>query len=363
MEPAREPAWAEHEVGAAHVCRRPIAPPPPLMMAPQKVFLLAEILKAAPVPSHVLYNLIRDSNIQPRWNDILLPHGRCNPMPFPRRCPRSRPPRPPHVKLTACPNLAAADATAGRSVRSCQMAYNDLVATYSAPDYRRPPLPNPIIYNPGPDIPKKRPHQPEAAPIGRLLQPRPPQSYPGEYVSGPAYAATAMSPVGEPASKKKRGRPTKAEAQQRAQEAAARGEPYPPPRKSRASAAAAEPPHAESRAHAHTPPGAVPGAAGAMTPQHTQPEHGSESSSGKKKRGKPTPLELEKAQRAPSETDSPLVFGSATDPNRSQAYSSFTPISAPLPSSTEPRDVRMEGVEETQPRTTTPRSFKDTVGI
>jgi hypothetical protein len=105
---------------------------------------------------------------------------------------------------------------------------------------------------------------------------------------------------------------------------------------------------------------------GAMTPQQTQPERGSESSSGKRKRGKPTPLELEKTQREPSETESPLAFGSAPgDPSRTQAYT-YTPISAPPISADlrdRDRDTRMEGIEESQPRTTTPHSFKDTVGI
>ncbi|KAF2878368.1 hypothetical protein BDV95DRAFT_479804 [Massariosphaeria phaeospora] len=313
MEPAREPPWAEHE----------------------KVYLLAEIIKAAPVPAQVLYSIIRDSSIQPRWTDIALPQG--------------------------------------RSLRSCQMAFHDLATTHpgggggGGGDYRpRPQLPAPIMY-PGPDIPKKRPHQPETStPIGRLLQPRPPHSYPGEFVSaGPAYQ---MSPVGEPANKKKRGRPTKAEAQARAEQAAARGEVYPPPRKARTSVTAPEPPPGDPRPPIQTPPGAVQTTMGtATTPQQQiQPERGAESSSGKRRKTKPTPLELEKPQRVLNEMESPLAFGSTPgDQSRSQAYSTFTPISAPLPSSTEPKEkeVRMEGVEESQPRTATPRSFKDTVGI
>ncbi|CAI6333869.1 unnamed protein product [Periconia digitata] len=311
MESAREPAWAEHE----------------------KVYLLAEILKAAPVPPHVLYNIIRDANIQPRWNEMALPHG--------------------------------------RSVRSCQMAYSDLVTTFTTPpEYRRPQpqMPTPILY-PGPELPKKRPLQPETStPIGRVLQPRPPHSYQADFISGPSYP-NFMSPLGEPANKKKRGRPTKAEAQQRAQEAAARGEVYPPPRKARPSITAIEqplpsqgdnPPPAQ-----RTPPPAPVSYSGAITPQPTQPDQAMElSSSGKKKRSKPAPLELEKMQKAQSETESPLAYGSAaTGTHQSQAYSSFTPISAPLPSELRDRDVRMEGVEDSQPRTTTPHSFKDTVGI
>ncbi|KAJ4369597.1 hypothetical protein N0V83_005359 [Neocucurbitaria cava] len=256
----------------------------------------------------------------------------------------------------------------GRSLRSSQMAFDNIAAMHAGPEYRRPQLPAPIMY-PGPDLSKKRPHQPESAPApGRLLQPRPPQTYPGEYMAaGPAYAST-MTPTGEPANKKKRGRPTKAEAQQRAQEAAARGEVYPPPRRGRVSlttGSEASPPGPESRMHERTPPQPAPAQLGpAMTPQQQMgTEQGSESSSGKRRRTRPQPLELDK-HRATSEMESPLAFGSA-DPSRSQPYSSFTPISAPLPSSTESRDrdIRMEGVEETQPRTTTPHSFKDTVGI
>ncbi|KAB2105248.1 hypothetical protein AG0111_0g7090 [Alternaria gaisen] len=312
MEPSssREPPWAEHE----------------------KVYLLAEILKAAPIPSHVLFGIIRDANIQPRWNDMALPPG--------------------------------------RSVRSSQIAFDSLAATYSAPgqEYRRPQLPAPMLY-PGPDITRKRPLQPEAStPVGRLLQPRPPHSFPGEFMpAGPAYTST-INPSGEPANKKKRGRPTKAEAQQRAQEAAARGEVYPPPRRGRQSITVPpgpSPPSSDPRPHDRTPPPTAPSQqAPAITPQRQiGVEHGSESSSGKRRRTRPQPLELEK-HRATSEMESPLAYGSG-DPSRSQQYSTYTPISAPLPSSTESRDrdVRMEGVEETQPRTTTPHSFKDTVGI
>jgi hypothetical protein len=227
----------------------------------------------------------------------------------------------------------------------------------------------PIMYA-GPEASRKRPFQ-EPMPTGRLLQPRPPQPYSGEYIQagGPAYASSMMS-AGEPANKKKRGRPTKAESQQRAMEALARGEVYPQPRRGRVSLPTQpEPSPSESQAQDRTTPPAGPGSSGPamMTPQHQiQPEQSSESSSGKRRRTKPHPLELENPQRSMTEMESPSAFGSA-DPSRSQAYMSFTPTSAPLPSSnsrdSKDRDIRMEGVEETQPRTQTPHSFKDTVGI
>jgi hypothetical protein len=50
---ARESPWAEHE----------------------KLYLLCEILKAAPVNSLALLNLIREAQIQPRWTDMALPPG------------------------------------------------------------------------------------------------------------------------------------------------------------------------------------------------------------------------------------------------------------------------------------------------
>lgn len=315
MEPAREPPWGEHE----------------------KVYLLAEIIKAH-FPSQLLLNIVRENNVQPKWTDIPLPPG--------------------------------------RSLRSCQMAFNELNATVPGPDYRPPrqQLPAPMTIYPAPlDTSKKRPHQPEVTtPLGRLIQPRPPQPYPGEFVSGPA--AYTMPQVGEPATKKKRGRPTKAEMQARAEAAAARGEVYPAPRKGRASTASmTEPPVLSSQAPGPSVPSSAPQHMGSVTPQQPQAEETRlEDSSGKRKRAKPpAPLELDKPPRDLGPMQSPsLGHGSGDPSSHSHSYSSYTPVSAPLRSGDSrdrdrDRDVRMEGVEETQmqPRTTTPHSFKDTVGI
>ena len=80
---------------------------------------------------------------------------------------------------------------------------------------------------------EKRPFRPGTpTQTGRMLQPRPPHTYPADYAAGPAYA---MPPVGEPANKKKRGRPTKAEAQARADAATARGEAYRPSKRQKSS--------------------------------------------------------------------------------------------------------------------------------
>lgn len=41
-------------------------------------YLLAEIIKAANLPPDVFYNIIRQYNLlQPPWNDIPLPPGKC----------------------------------------------------------------------------------------------------------------------------------------------------------------------------------------------------------------------------------------------------------------------------------------------
>jgi hypothetical protein len=45
-----------------------------------QIYLLAEILKAAPVSSHVLYSFIREYQVQVRWNDMALPPGMWPPL-------------------------------------------------------------------------------------------------------------------------------------------------------------------------------------------------------------------------------------------------------------------------------------------
>jgi hypothetical protein len=319
----------------------------------ERVYLLCEVLKASPISSQALHSFLRQSRIEPQWSDTALPPGQS----------------PPTRLDPTLPIVLTIHAATGRSLRSSQMAFDNLSATYPGPDYRRPPIPpgaHPVIYT-GPEASRKRPYPESAPPTGRLLQPRPPQPYPGDYVqaTGPAYASSMMS-TSEPANKKKRGRPTKAEAQQRAVEAAARGEVYPPPRRGRVSITAPPEPSPGGSEAQRTPPQQQTSASGpTMTPQRQiQPEQGSESSSGKRRRTKPEPLELENPQRTMGEMESPQAYLSG-ELGRSQAYMSRTPISAPLPTSADSRDrdTRMEGVEESQPRTTTPHSFKDTVGI
>ncbi len=370
MEPAREPPWAEHEKVSHR--RRPFCPVPPAHHHHYH-------------PSQCLTNQPSSSGIPSSRNSQSSSRSLSCSLCFSPRCQYPTPMErhriaawyvAPASSLACCANRRttllqnprktnASPGDIGRSVRASEIAFQNMAATYSGPDYRRPQLPVPMMYQ-NPEMTKKRPHPQEVAtPIGRLLQPRPPHSYPGDFVpAGPAYTST-MTSTGEPAHKKKRGRPTKAEAQQRAQEAAARGEVYPPPRRGRQSLTGGPEPSplgSEPRPYEQTPPQApAPQLGPTMTPQQqVASEPGSASSSEKKRRARPQPLELDK-HREMSETDSPLAYSG--DPSRSQTFSSFTPVSAPLPNELRDRDIRMEGVEETQPRTTTPRSFKDTVGI
>jgi hypothetical protein len=127
------------------------------------------------------------------------------------------------------------------------------------------------------------------------------------------------------------------------------------------------------------------------TPQGQTAEAGSESSSGKKRRARPSPLELGgplQADTGPA-TGSPIQATSARSAISHGAYLQPTPASEPPLSAIErrDRDIRMEGTEEyqqaqqqqqpqpqpqqhrqqqqqqQQQQTTTPRSFKETVGM
>ncbi|KAL8826131.1 MAG: hypothetical protein Q9191_003989 [Dirinaria sp. TL-2023a] len=137
-------------------------------------------------------NCIQQLNIQPRWNEIALPNG--------------------------------------RSVTSCQRAFSQLLSQVSA-DY--PAAARPVAVSPAPVRPRKRP------PVGETSLPL--QTAPGAFssfasVNDPstphAPTTTTQSPGGKVP--KKRGRPSKAEAEIRAAEAAERGEIYPRPKKVKA---------------------------------------------------------------------------------------------------------------------------------
>ncbi|KAJ5661567.1 uncharacterized protein N7477_009183 [Penicillium maclennaniae] len=154
----------------------------------ERYALLTEILKKAGISSGHLFRLINEFRVSPNWHDIPLPQG--------------------------------------RSLNSCKLAFY----TMQQAPIQRPEL----IGTSTPIDPtlRKRPLYPAEKPIApRAIQPRPPAST----ASHSSESSAQLSPrfdisTGEPP--RKRGRPSKAETERRKAAAEARGEPYPPPRRS-----------------------------------------------------------------------------------------------------------------------------------
>ncbi|RAL10093.1 putative AT DNA binding protein [Aspergillus homomorphus CBS 101889] len=172
----------------------------------EKYMLLTEILKKARVPSSHLVKIIRDFGITPSWADIPLPPG--------------------------------------RSLNSCQMAFYNMCQHFQLTvNPGRGPVPHAHDSAPPATAPldagalRKRPLFPLDKGIRphRAIQPRPAIST-ASY-SSESGASALLSPSsenitvrGEPP--RKRGRPSKAESERRKAAAEARGETYPPPRRS-----------------------------------------------------------------------------------------------------------------------------------
>ncbi|KAL9602574.1 MAG: hypothetical protein Q9219_001718 [cf. Caloplaca sp. 3 TL-2023] len=156
-------------------------------------YMLAEILKDSPIPPATLLRVIQGEGVRPRWTEIALPHG--------------------------------------RSVSACQKAFNNLCSrVFQLPvqPVGQPPQISPSA------TPRKRPAGTGDISMGlnRELQPRTPGFVTvNEPVEPTAYPPALADSVDQ--RKKKRGRPSKAEVEVKAAEYAARGEPYPPPRKSK----------------------------------------------------------------------------------------------------------------------------------
>ncbi|KAL2866289.1 putative AT DNA binding protein [Aspergillus lucknowensis] len=174
----------------------------------EKYALLTEIMKKARVPSRTLVKMIKDMNIIPSWADIPLPSG--------------------------------------RSLNSCQSAFHDMCNELPPPvNPGLGPVPPPRHSHPPPPMAlldssssgRKRPLYPADKPVlaPRAIQPRPTAST-ASY-SSESGASAIVSPGisgvtarGEPP--RKRGRPSKAESERRKAAAEARGETYPPSRRS-----------------------------------------------------------------------------------------------------------------------------------
>ncbi|KAL2824005.1 hypothetical protein BDW59DRAFT_89806 [Aspergillus cavernicola] len=174
----------------------------------EKYALLTEIMRKARVPSRILVKMIKDMNIIPSWADIPLPSG--------------------------------------RSLNSCQSAFHDMCQEFQPPvnpglgpipPQRHGPSMLPVaLLDPTSGV-RKRPLYPPDKPIlaPRAIQPRPTAS--NASYSSESGASAILSPGtggvtarGEPP--RKRGRPSKAESERRKAAAEARGEAYPPLRRS-----------------------------------------------------------------------------------------------------------------------------------
>ena len=130
----------------------------------------------------------------------------------------------------------------GRSVAACAETFENLRAQL-APGYTIPhqPAVRPEYQPPVPK-PKKRPipSGDASTTADRTIQPRVSSFAAVNDPNDPPTFPSAPASTDEPPTKKKRGRPSKAEHEIRAAEAAARGEPYPPPKKTRTPRPSAE---------------------------------------------------------------------------------------------------------------------------
>ncbi|KAL1306577.1 hypothetical protein AAFC00_005262 [Neodothiora populina] len=229
----------------------------PHWLPSEKLELLTEIVRQSRVPPEAMVQFIQAHRIVPDWGNMLLPQRR---------------------SLNQC------NAMYEEMMRSAP-ASTGLMRSTSVRDFGGPPpagIKRPFI----PDLP---------AYGGRMIQPRPEGA-----------PLTSPNETSEPP-KKKRGRPTKAEAEERKQAALARGDPWPTPRRgstigplpgpSQASLIRPlpmpRPPSArpQSVAAAQAALGVAPSRANIRTPpphhldQPDQPSSGS--SSGRRRRGRP----------------------------------------------------------------------------
>ncbi|KAK0861713.1 hypothetical protein LTR87_016863 [Friedmanniomyces endolithicus] len=243
----------------------------------EKNFLLAEILKQHSPPSNIFWNFVASLNPQPRWDDLPLPAGQSG-------LKRHQP----HAMCWGCSkrHAGASDAKQipGRSVNACRYAYDELPRPHPPTYITGPYGPQTPLSAPPPGI--KRAFQLEPAFPGRVIAPRP---------SNLAPSGAGQPPASEPAPKRRRGRPPKAETQAReAAAAASRSEagPAPPlaphpqiPSRAvstpvSAAPAPAEEPQPPQQSSTRMPISAV------LTPVAPHTASSSSSSSGKRRRGR-----------------------------------------------------------------------------
>lgn len=279
-------------------------------------YLLAEIIKAANLHPDALLNIIRNFNIQPRWEDIPLPVGKSSFLDRDRTVPVIA------SYLRRETNLLNAVLFLGRSLNSSRFAFDGMWRTLSRQTMGAPmaPLTPTPMSAPG-ALKRQYPYEASysAGAAGREIRPKP-------TMAGAVYSQPSPT---EPPPKKKRGRPTKAEAQAKADAAAAAasssGEvgpasalsPAPPPHLSMQTPAptAPMPPMVTAtvpeEAKPTLPPSTRMPIAGMLTPAAREPKSSSHSSSssGKRRRARSTKSEPEESPmtRQGSQYESPYA--------------------------------------------------------
>ncbi|KAI4725067.1 hypothetical protein E4T49_07181 [Aureobasidium sp. EXF-10728] len=239
--------------------------------AHEQLEILAEIIKSSNIHPDVVVHFIRQNGIIPVWGDVALPRGRT---------------------VNQCSNWFYS-------------VMNQPGPSGPASGHHR----SQSLQGPVPASSLKRPFSPDQHSFagGRLLVPKPPMSTIGNILN--------QQP--EPP-KKKRGRPTNAEKAARSQLELLHGQPLPPPSRripplaSASSSGAIAPGPISIAAHA---------AQAAMTPQIRDQPHSageSETSSGKKKRGRPSSTEREtrRSQQAYGEPQEAAPGPSHSGPSR-----------------------------------------------
>ncbi|KAF1810244.1 hypothetical protein P152DRAFT_475810 [Eremomyces bilateralis CBS 781.70] len=188
---------------------------------PEIVDLLAEIIKAGTVAPEILFRFVQDIGIQPKWEDIPLPQGRSL-----NQCRQLFDTLRVHIPYSAPPGFPSSPyGSSGPLARPGSPSRKRPLA----PDTTGPLLPPQVTGGGRPLQPKPQPqpHAPLHSQHGHQLQalPSPDRARAGIGASAPPYALSPAphSEASGQQGRKKRGRPTKLEAQRRA-EAVARGE-------------------------------------------------------------------------------------------------------------------------------------------
>lgn len=221
------------------------------------------------------------------------------------------------------------DSTQGRTMRQCEAIYTSMLQGGFSPGIMR----SASVRETGSSSVMRRPVQPEVAFFGgRQIQPR------------PQMASLDTMLLNEPTEppRKKRGRPTN-EDRQRA--AIARGEPWPPPpKRERTMSAVAGPSTARPSSTA------ILAAQAVMTPPpQQQQQQGAEaqsaetsgSSSGKRKRGRPT-----KAEQGLSRLQESAIVSPPPQPTPSRYPDILTRDEPPLPPRTNPGSTQSSRPDE-----------------